>query len=98
MGSFGLAARDHLYAQDSTYHSLCYTSRGAMAGLRNSSMGPSRGIDPTTHRTMSRCSTMELQKQHRMPTNLPGTELIKVLPSYTVQPEYRHGGTADTPQ
>ena len=26
--------------QDSTYHSLCYTSRGALAGTRNSSMGP----------------------------------------------------------
>ena len=31
-----------LYApsQDSTYHALCYTSRGALAGMRNSSMGP----------------------------------------------------------
>ena len=26
--------------QDSTYHGLCYTSRGALAGTRNSSMGP----------------------------------------------------------
>ena len=26
--------------QDSTYQSLCYTSRGALAGTRNSSMGP----------------------------------------------------------
>ena len=25
--------------QDSTYHGLCYTSRGAQAGTRNSSMG-----------------------------------------------------------
>ena len=25
--------------QDSTYHSLCYTSGGALAGTRNSSMG-----------------------------------------------------------
>ena len=23
-----------------TYHGLCYTSRGALAGMRNSSMGP----------------------------------------------------------
>ena len=42
--SFRLAARILLYApsdrQDSTYHSLCYTSRGALAGTRNSSMGP----------------------------------------------------------
>ena len=27
-------------SKDSTYHSLCYTSRGALAGTRNSSMGP----------------------------------------------------------
>ena len=39
-----LTARVLLYAsshrQDSTYHGLCYTSRGALAGTRNSSMGP----------------------------------------------------------
>ena len=42
--SFRLAARVLLYApshrQDSTYHGLYYTSRGALAGTRNSSMGP----------------------------------------------------------
>ena len=42
--SFRLTARVLLYApshrQDSTYHSLCYTSRGALAGTRNNSMGP----------------------------------------------------------
>ena len=27
------------YRQDSTYHGLCYTSHGALAGTRNSSMG-----------------------------------------------------------
>ena len=27
------------HRQDNTYHSLCYTSRGALAGTRNSSMG-----------------------------------------------------------
>ena len=41
---FRLTARVLLYApshrQDSTYHSLCYTSRGALAGTRYSSMGP----------------------------------------------------------
>ena len=40
--------RYFLYApsrrQDSTYHSLCYTSCGALAGMRNSSR-----FDPTTH-------------------------------------------------
>ena len=38
--SFRLTARVLLYApshrQDSTYHDLCYTSRGALAGTRNS--------------------------------------------------------------
>ena len=42
--SYQLAARVLLYApshrQDNTYHSLCYTSHGALAGTRNSSMGP----------------------------------------------------------
>ena len=39
-----LTARVLLYApshrQDNTYHGLCYTGRGAMAGTRNSSIGP----------------------------------------------------------
>ena len=42
--SYRLTARVLLYApshrQDSTYHGLCYTSRGALAGTRNSSIGP----------------------------------------------------------
>ena len=42
--SYRLTARVLLYApshrQVSTYHSLSYTSRGALAGTRNSSMGP----------------------------------------------------------
>ena len=52
--SLRLTARVLLYApshrQDSTYHGLCYTSRRALAGTRNS---PPWRIDPTTHRTMS---------------------------------------------
>ena len=55
--SIRLAARVLLYAsshrQDNTYHGLCETSRGALAGMRNSSMGPPLRIDPTTHHTMS---------------------------------------------
>ena len=43
--SFRLTVRVLLYApshrQDSTYHGLCYTSRGALAGTRNSSVGSS---------------------------------------------------------
>ena len=42
--SFRLAGRVLLYAsshrQGSTYHGLCYSSRGAQVGTRNSSMGP----------------------------------------------------------
>ena len=42
--SYRLTARVLLYApshrQDNTYHNLCYTSRGTLAGTRNSSMGP----------------------------------------------------------
>ena len=42
--SYRLTARVLLYApshkQDNTYHGLWYTSRGALAGARNSSMGP----------------------------------------------------------
>ena len=42
--SFRLTARVLLYAlslgQDCTYHGLCYASRGALAGTRNSSVGP----------------------------------------------------------
>ena len=42
--SYRLTARVLLYApshrQDNTYHGLCYTSRGALDGMRNSSMGP----------------------------------------------------------
>ena len=42
--SYRLTARVLLYTpphrQDNTYHGLCYTSRGALAGTRNSSMGP----------------------------------------------------------
>ena len=42
--SFRLAARAILYAsshrQDNTYHGLCYTNRGTLAGTRNNSMCP----------------------------------------------------------
>ena len=45
--SYRLTARVLLYTpsqrQDNTYHGLCYTSRGALAGMRNSSMGMTDG-------------------------------------------------------
>ena len=54
--SFRLAARVLLCApshrQDSTYHGLCYTSRGALAGTRYSSMVhpmKDRSDDPSHH-------------------------------------------------
>ena len=50
--SFRLAVRVLLYAsshrQDNTYHGLCYTSRGALAGMGNSSMG-----------TANRCNNLQ---------------------------------------
>ena len=55
-----LAARVILYAsshrQDNTYHKLCYTSCGPLAGMRNSPMGSPWRIDTTTHRTMNKRS------------------------------------------
>ena len=39
-GSFICTIPHKHIRQDSTYHSLCYTSRGALAGTRNRSMGP----------------------------------------------------------
>ena len=47
--SFRLTTRVVLYApshrQDSTYHGICYTSRGALVGKRNSPMD--RSDDPS---------------------------------------------------
>ena len=41
---FPISSKGSLYTpshrHDNTYHSLCYTSRGALAGTRNRSMGP----------------------------------------------------------
>ena len=52
--SFQLAARVLLYApshrQNRKYHGPGYTGRGALVGMRNSSMGPPCEFDPTTHR------------------------------------------------
>ena len=41
------------HRQDSTHNGVCCTSCGALAGTRNSSMGPPWRIDPTTHRSIS---------------------------------------------
>ena len=42
------------------YHSLCYTSRGALTGMRSSSLSPPCRIDLTTYHTISRWSTTVL--------------------------------------
>ena len=43
------------HKQNGTYYGVCYTSHGALAKTRNSSMDPPWGIDTTTYHTMSRC-------------------------------------------
>ena len=49
--------KDH---SDSERKSLCYSIYGTLVGKRNSSMGPSREVDPMTHHTVSGCSITEL--------------------------------------
>ena len=76
--SFRLAARVILCAsyhrQDNTAHGLCYTSRGALAGMKNSSIVPPRSIDPTTHCTRSGRSTV-----HRPTKTIEFVELFQNL-------------------
>ena len=74
--SFRLTARVLLYApshrQDNTYHSLCYTSRGTLAGTRNSSMVP-------PHHTMSKRS------YHGATSHCPiKTDASKLLNKYNI--------------
>ena len=53
--NFRLAAIVLLYASfhrhDNAFHGLCYTSRWALSGRKNNSMGPPWRIDPTIHRS-----------------------------------------------
>ena len=75
--SYHGATSRSLYApshrQDSTYHSLCYTSRGALAGTRNSSMGgPHEGsirrpIAPSRSPSQQRMLTVYLSSVCRAP-------------------------------
>ena len=81
--SLRLTARVILYApshrQDSTYHGLCYTSHGALAGTRNSSMGsPHEGSIRrlTTHCTMSERS-YHSQVKHKTNERYTATETNK---------------------
>ena len=50
---FPISSKHHP-RQVNTYHSLCYTSHGSLAGTRNSSKGSPWRIDPTTLHTMSK--------------------------------------------
>ena len=68
--SYRLTARVLLYApshrQDNTYHGLCYINRGALAGTRNSSMGPpmkDRSDDPSHHERNLPLSYIPLQEE-----------------------------------
>ena len=45
---------------NSAYQGHCYTSYGILAGMRNSSVSALGGMDPTTHCTVSGCSTVKL--------------------------------------
>ena len=83
--SFRLAARVLLYAlshrQDHTYPCLCYTSRGALAGTRNSSMGPPWRIDPTIHRNSLTNKTYQfliLAPQPRQLMCMPRTACLNI--------------------
>ena len=63
--SYRLTARVLLYApshrQDNTYHSLCYTSCGALVGTRNREMKTGRGRDVETDRWTERQREKERQ-------------------------------------
>ena len=60
--SYRLTPRVLLHApshrQDNTYQGLCYTSRGALAGTRNSSMGPPHGVTATGPRNRIPCDVI----------------------------------------
>ena len=69
--SYRLSARVLLYApshrQDNTYHGLCYTSRGALAGTRNIANEKSPGCDGLT---------AEFYKTF---SNVIGNDLVEVI-------------------
>ena len=93
--SFRLTARVLLCApsqrQDNTYHDLCYTSHGALAGTRNSSMGPPWRIVSTTHRTMSErsyhgaTSRSSFQLEILIYVNCSNRNKTKTFPSFQLK-------------
>ena len=103
--SFQLTAKVLLYApshiQDSTYHSLCYTSCGALAGTRNSSMGPphegsiQRPITPWAnaltmelHLAPSQCR-MQVTEAMAAETDIPGRADHTRIQSYKICYSYK---------
>ena len=69
-------------SDDPSHHGFCYISRGAMAGGRNSSMGPPWRIDPTTHHTMSKRSYhRDTSRSHATMAAYSGMFLYVILTS-----------------
>ena len=88
--SFWLTARVLLYApshrQDSTYHGLCYTSRGALAGTRNSSMGsPHEGSIRRPIAPRANALTTELHLAPNIPSELLSSSSASVTLGLSVQ-------------
>ena len=74
--------------QDSTYHSLCYTSRGALAGTRNSSMGPPhKGSMRRPIATWANTLTTELHLAPRMFNDTPARKTDRLLGADTSRRE-----------
>ena len=73
------------HTEDCTYNALCYTSSGALAGTRNSSMGPLWEIDPTTYITQLAGAlprsyvSLYLHKRDRSHSDHAGARLSSVV-------------------
>ena len=69
--------------KDNTYHNLCYTSRGALAGTRNISMGICFFSKPMTDCDLLRpIPIIETHVHHKISQSLC-PDLILLLPSAT---------------
>ena len=81
--SFRITARVILYApsprQDNTYHGLCYTSRGALAGTRNSSMGPACSVVPPVYKTVQENILSRIILGVITPNQIPLTTIVTYL-------------------
>ena len=87
---FSISSKVFLYAsshrQDNTHHGLCYTSRGALAGTRNSPMGSTmkdRSDDPSHHeRTLLPRSYISLHPSDLEAVNTYKEDYTLVEPNY----------------